>query len=185
MLRKHWRLDWVTSDEGWEVQVHRRFVIRYTEGDREVKVRRRRRCDAHRNHPSCLRGPVASTRAARVGYGVRYRMKPHRLPDAAYRGRKSISFTACEANRKPVLAEPEFADSCASNLARAAVENRCIVPIYTIMPDHMHVLIMGIEDSSRPKDAMERFKYLSGTWLFNERPGVAWQDDFCDRMIRS
>ncbi|AIE87189.1 REP-associated tyrosine transposase [Fimbriimonas ginsengisoli] len=92
---------------------------------------------------------------------------------------------ACEARRKPVLAEPEFTDSCAANLARAAVENGCIVPIYTILPDHVHVLIMGAEDSSQPKKAMERFKYLSGTWLFHKRPGVAWQDDFHDRNIRS
>lgn len=113
------------------------------------------------------------------------RMKKHRLPEAAYCGKKTVSFTACELHRRPRLARAEIVEPCVQILTDAANEFSCIVPIYTFMPDHLHVMIMGLEERSRPKAVMEQFKHHSGKWFDCHHPEIAWQDDFYDRIIRS
>jgi REP element-mobilizing transposase RayT len=52
------------------------------------------------------------------------------------------------------------------------------------MPDHLHVVILGLDRTSRVKRAMEAFKESSGTWLKYNRPNVEWQDDFYDEIVR-
>ena len=52
------------------------------------------------------------------------------------------------------------------------------------MPDHLHVLILGLEVASRPRLAMNRFKQRSGDWLAANRSDVVWQGDFYDRIVR-
>lgn len=112
------------------------------------------------------------------------REKPHRLPDAAYHGRKGVSFTACEAARQPLLACDEVFGMLAKTLAEAAQRHGCSVPIFCLMPDHLHVLILGLSDASRPRLAMNRFKQKSGEWLAAHRPDLRWQKDFYDRIVR-
>lgn len=112
------------------------------------------------------------------------RERKHRLPEAAYYGKKCVAFTANEARRKPLLACDEVHDALRAILATAAREHGCTVPVYCLMPDHLHVLLLGTDDASRPKRAMERFKYLSGIWFQQCRPDLDWQKDFYDRIVR-
>lgn len=112
------------------------------------------------------------------------RERKHRLPEAAYLGRKSISFTACELHRKPLLADSSVMEPLVSILTDAIQTHRSIVPIYCFMPDHLHVVIMGTADNARPKTAMEMFKHRSGIWLERNRQEIEWQANFHDRIIR-
>ena len=112
------------------------------------------------------------------------RARPHRLPDAAYHGRKCVSCTACEAMRQPRLADETIFAMVRAALAEAAERFGCTVPILCLMPDHLHVLILGLSDESRPRLAMNRFKQKSGEWLAANRPDLAWQGDFYDRIVR-
>ncbi|AIE87192.1 hypothetical protein [Fimbriimonas ginsengisoli] len=50
------------------------------------------------------------------------RMKKLRLPEAAYNGQKTVSFTACELHRRPKLADPEIVRACVHLLAGATNE---------------------------------------------------------------
>ncbi len=70
-------------------------------------------------------------------------------------------------------------------LGVAAERCGCTVPLYCFMPDHAHFVISGTTDDSRPKEALDRFKKLSGRWFSKERPDIAWQRGYFDRIIRN
>ena len=112
------------------------------------------------------------------------RRKPHRLPDEHYHGQVCVSFTANEVNWKPELANDPIHRALRSSLERAAKTHNCTVPIYTLMPDHMHVLMLGADETSRPKDAMDNFKLLSGRWFYSHRRDLHWHHDFHDHIVR-
>jgi putative transposase len=115
----------------------------------------------------------------------RVREKRHRLPDAAYHGRKTVSFTACVERRRPLYRDPEVVRAFVEILAEQASLAGCLVPIYCFMPDHMHVMIQGLEETSRPKVAMDEFKSGAGLWLARHRPDFELQKDYHDRIVRA
>ena len=112
------------------------------------------------------------------------REKPHRLPDVHYHGRKCVAFTAVEAKRRPRFATPEIHDAVREALLSAGERHGCLVPIYTLMPDHLHVLFLGRDEHSRAKAAMDRFKWEFGIWLGQNRPDLDLQKDYYDHIVR-
>ncbi|MGV3613882.1 MAG: transposase [Fimbriimonas sp.] len=113
------------------------------------------------------------------------REKRHRLPEAAYVGRKAVSFVVCEAARRPLLANPQVVDALVPLLSRSAAAEGCVVPVYCFMPDHVHVMVLGLRDDSRPKSAMERFKNAAGRWAeYDSTLGIRFQKDFYDQIVR-
>ena len=111
------------------------------------------------------------------------RRKEHRLPPEAYRGHQLVAFTACTRRRIRGLANAEIVAGMVPLLTRATQDCGCTVPIYTFMPDHLHVLILGTRDDSDAKSAMDEFKTLSGKWLARRGSRVAWQKNYYDRII--
>ena len=106
------------------------------------------------------------------------------MPEAAYVGRKAVSFTACEIARRPGLATDAVFGMVRETLAEATERHDCSAPIFCLMPDHLHALVLGLSDTSRPKAAMERFKQKSGERLARDHPSLEWQKDFYDRIVR-
>jgi REP element-mobilizing transposase RayT len=53
------------------------------------------------------------------------------------------------------------------------------------MPDHLHVILQGQDDSSDTWRAMVDFKQKTGFWFGRNRPRDAWQKDFYDHIIRA
>lgn len=115
---------------------------------------------------------------------MRVREKKHRLPEAAYYGQKSVAFTACTENRRRGLANASVVEALLPMLESAANTHGCLVPLYCFMPDHLHLVIRGMTDTSAPKRAAEAFKRDSGMWLAENRPNLEWQKDFYDRILR-
>ena len=70
-------------------------------------------------------------------------------------------------------------------LARSAQPFGCQVPIYTFMPDHLHVLMIGEHEKSDLKCAMDKFKSLSGLWFYRFRPELHWQTGYWDHVVRA
>ena len=60
----------------------------------------------------------------------------------------------------------------------------CLVPLYCLMPDHLHVMFLGQNDQSRPKLAMDRFKYEFGNWIEEFHPDLDVQKDYYDHIVR-
>ncbi len=52
------------------------------------------------------------------------------------------------------------------------------------MPDHLHVVITGLESTSDIYGAMRVFKQYSGFWLARNQSDVRWQEDFYDHILR-
>ena len=75
-------------------------------------------------------------------------------------------------------------DVFVAELAAAAEDQICSVPVYCFMPDHLHFIISGLERKSRPKAAVEQFKLKTGFWMGQHMPQFECQDDFYDQIIR-
>jgi REP element-mobilizing transposase RayT len=57
--------------------------------------------------------------------------------------------------------------------------------IYCFMPDHLHLVSLGLTDRSDVLQGIDEFKQLSGYWLGLRVPPVRWQKSFHDRIIRT
>jgi putative transposase len=114
----------------------------------------------------------------------RIRERTHRLPAAAYRGCKAVAFTACVQDRRRGLAHPSIVEAFLPLLKVSCEAHGSLVPLYTFMPDHLHLVLCGMNDEAAPKRAFERFKWESGIWLQKNRPELRWQKDSYDRILR-
>jgi putative transposase len=112
------------------------------------------------------------------------REKKHRLPEGAYRGRKTISFTLCEDNRKRVFLDSTIQQVFKGFLIEAVEKYDCIVPAYCFMPDHLHVVTIGRSANSKGKVAIEEFKHRTGDWFAEFSASFHWQKDFHDHIVR-
>ena len=110
------------------------------------------------------------------------REKSHRLPAHYYVGRVCLSITACENRRRPLLANARVFDLVRHAFEDAATEFGCTVPIFCLMPDHMHAVIIGSHDRSDSLSAMYKFKQDTGDEFW--KIGIDWQKDFYDRIVR-
>ena len=52
------------------------------------------------------------------------------------------------------------------------------------MPDHLHLVVQGMSESSDTKSAADRFKAQAGIWLERNRPGASIQEGYYDHIIR-
>jgi REP element-mobilizing transposase RayT len=66
----------------------------------------------------------------------------------------------------------------------AAVRHKCKVPVFTLMPDHMHALVVGETESSDTLAMMRSFKIRTGIWLKAHGMPFRWQKDFDDHVVR-
>ena len=117
-------------------------------------------------------------------YKLRRREKHHRLSREYYRGQITVAFTLCIADNKPLFRDTEVVHEFIDLLRLSAEKHRCLVPIYCFMPDHLHVMLQGTTDETDLWQAIVQFKQRSGFWLGRRRPGVSWQKDFYDHIIR-
>ena len=110
--------------------------------------------------------------------------QPHRLPREPYRGNVSAPFSLYIAGRKQASLSEVVVDMFVSFLRQIA-EKREFRGIYCFMPDHLHLILLGINEQSDILRAVEDFKQRSGYWLKHERPIFAWQKSFHDHLIRT
>jgi len=110
--------------------------------------------------------------------------KRHRLPRESYRGQITVAFTLCLTKRTPLFVDREIVAALVSLLGAAAENHACLVSIYCFMPDHVHALLTGQQEASDAWAAITLFKQRAGFWLGQHRPGIGWQKDFYDHIIR-
>jgi putative transposase len=96
---------------------------------------------------------------------VNVREKKHRLPRDAYRGRICVSTTACVAERRCPFVNAAIVHPFRDKLEAAASKGSCRVLVYCFMPDHLHLILQGIDDTADAWRAMVDFKQQSGCWF--------------------
>jgi REP element-mobilizing transposase RayT len=132
--------------------------------------------------------------------------KRHRLPKEFYRGEMSVTFTLCI--RKDVvsdlkvvsgvsvvsdvnvvsgfsLSQPKIVNTFTEILSSTIEKAGCIVPVYCFMPDHQHLMITGIRGDSDIWKVVVSYKQKRGFWMSANKPGMRWQKDFYDHIIRT
>lgn len=112
------------------------------------------------------------------------REKKHRLDPELYKGLKIISFTLCIKNRKILFNKPQIFQVFESLLIKEIIEHKCKAYVYLFMPDHVHLLVSGIEQNSDIKKCIDSFKQKSGYWLYKNLSEFKWQKDYYDHILR-
>jgi REP element-mobilizing transposase RayT len=113
--------------------------------------------------------------------------KRHRLPKEFYKREISVAFTLCirnDATSGFSLSEPEIVNCFTEILAPAIKKESCIVPVYCFMPDHQHLIITGTWGDSDIWKVIVSYKQKTGFWMSTNKPGMKWQKDFYDHIIR-
>jgi REP element-mobilizing transposase RayT len=125
--------------------------------------------------------PTTSTDAALTWHGRQF--KPRRLAGFDYIGRHAYHLVAVASDRRPALVG-EVADSVIDDLRSAGDATRFDLLAFVVMPDHVHLLVMGVADDANAVTFMQRFKQLTG-FRFKKSHGFAlWQHSFFDRVLR-
>ena len=102
------------------------------------------------------------------------REKLHRLPRESYRGDATVAFTACVADAHPLFTDAGVVEVFVALLRSTAERHGCVVVIYCFMPEHLHVMLHGWQESADTWQTMVEFKQRSSFWLKQHRPGVTW-----------
>jgi putative transposase len=104
-----------------------------------------------------------------------------RLTSNHYWGHAFVHWTLTIANRETGWLTPSFFGSWQLALLHASARYRVVCPIYVVMPDHIHLLWLGLaRDGSEQKAAMEFLRKQL-------RPAIApfsWKHQAHDHVLR-
>ena len=114
--------------------------------------------------------------------------KTHRLSREFYKGEISVAFTVCL--RRDIatgfsLREPEIVNIFTDFLTSVVTKEGCIVPVYCFMHDHQHLIITGTKGDADLWKTIVNYKQKTGFWMSVNKPGMTWQKDFYDHIIRT
>lgn len=96
--------------------------------------------------------------------------KHHRLALSEYKGTSRATFTVCIQNRHHVFCEAVIVGSFINLLSVACKKYHCSNWAYVFMPDHVHIILEGTNESADLWECMVLFKQLTGFWLAKNRP---------------
>lgn len=113
----------------------------------------------------------------------RERGRRPRLATFSYTGLETYHLVVVTHHRDPVLIG-DVAIATAALLARAAASTAFELLVYTVMPDHVHILGRGTQDDANAKGFMQRFKQVSSYAYRQETGRQLWQQSFFDRVMR-
>lgn len=83
------------------------------------------------------------------------------------------------------LSEPKIVNCFTGILTPSIDRESCIVPVYCFMPDHQHLMITGTRSDSHIWKAVVSYKQKTGFWMSKHKPGMRWQKDFYDHVLRN
>ena len=103
----------------------------------------------------------------------------------SYVGRHCYLLTFVTFMRMAAFTQPAVVDLAWSQILRAAREKQFEVLAYTFMPDHVHLVVEGMTDSSDLKAFAKLAKQYSGYYYARGHGGgKLWQKGLDDRIIR-
>jgi REP element-mobilizing transposase RayT len=108
----------------------------------------------------------------------------HRLQRDAYKGYTRALFTACFDGRAEYFISDDRFKIHEEHLLRALKQHQCQSELYVFMPDHVHLIVTGMEETSDTYAGISKFKQYSGFWLSQNDAIFRWQQDFHDHILR-
>jgi REP-associated tyrosine transposase len=107
-----------------------------------------------------------------------------RLAGADYKGRRWHFLTMCCEQRRRVFSSPHRAESLIRTLQREAVAKRFGVHAYCVMPEHLHILVAGLDAASDLLVFLKNFKQKTGYEFKRISGSDLWQKKFYDHILR-
>jgi putative transposase len=119
-------------------------------------------------------------------FGVLVSMKSHRaklprLQPEAYRGTACVHWTMCVDQRATGWLSPVLHLSLREILLHACVRSHCVIPVYCIMPDHAHFLVLGAHPEA---DSRTCGRLLRTGWNRLLPEGFRLQKQAYDHVLR-
>lgn len=103
-----------------------------------------------------------------------------RLGDEAYRGPAVVFWTHTVDQRATGWLDERFHTAFREICLHTAVRENLFCPVYTLMPDHVHFIWMGVSSSSDQRPAARFLR----TFLGKELKPFSWQHQPHDRVLR-
>ncbi len=110
------------------------------------------------------------------------RKRPPRLASFNYVGPYRYFVTLCTPSKRPVFAGNFDYAAAVEILSRVAGRFGFDVLVYCFMPDHLHLLLEGTENTDL-KEFMRVFKQMT-SYHCNNESGALWQRSYYDRILR-
>ena len=112
-----------------------------------------------------------------------WRRKRNRLDRDVYRSPGVFAVTVSTWGRQEVFADAVEVQHCYATLSRAASTGGFRLLAYCFMPDHLHLLVQGSEESDLA-ELMKKFKQAS-SFEHKQRTGrPLWQRSYYDHVLR-
>jgi putative transposase len=109
---------------------------------------------------------------------------PGHLRAFDYVGLYRYSLTFCCHSKQRLFTDPAAVELALSQIQRAAVEEQIAVLAYCFMPDHLHLLVEGLADSSDALRFIARAKQLSGFHYKQTFGEALWQRYGFEHVLR-
>lgn len=110
--------------------------------------------------------------------------KRPRLKDFGYVGTYTYFITILTANRHCLFRESHIVEPLIKLLKETAGKELFSVSAYCFMPDHLHLLVSGLEEQSSLQKFIKLYKQKSG-FLFKQKSGQnLWHLSYYDHVLR-
>ena len=111
--------------------------------------------------------------------------RPEHLRHFDYIGFYRYSLTFCTMQRQRLFVTPPVVDLVLEQFLRGAGEEKFEILAYCFMPDHVHLLVAGIAETSDAKGFIARAKQYSGFYYKKQHKRRLWQRYGFERVLRS
>ena len=110
--------------------------------------------------------------------------RPTRIPGYEYVGVQRYFLTICTAQRVEHFKNAEKVDTAVRHFLQSAERERIALIVYCVMPDHIHLLVDGLDDGAELLPFVKLAKQKSG-FEFKQRTGQRlWQDGYYEHVLR-
>jgi len=112
-----------------------------------------------------------------------FKRKSNRVQYFKYQGCFVYFVTICTAEKRAYFIDNQLINALLTRLREDAAKFSFQIFTYCFMPDHLHLLLVGNENS-KLIDFIKMFKQKTG-YYFKQKNGVAlWQKSYYDHVIR-
>jgi len=112
-----------------------------------------------------------------------FKRKINRLERELYCQKRMYFLTLCCLDGQEIFKEPQIVNSVLEKL-KLCCETHCFKNYaYCFMPDHLHLLLTGEENSDLIK-MVKQFKQLTGYYFKKDTGRSLWQKSYYDHILR-
>ncbi|MCX7995356.1 MAG: transposase [candidate division WOR-3 bacterium] len=132
---------------------------------------------------------LAGRKASDVGQGFSLAKKPRykkriRLKNFDYKGTYRYFVTLCTANKRKIFVEKSLVESLLQILRKTSKFFGFKVWAYCFMPDHLHLLVEGVEEAADFRKFIEQYKQRTGFYYKKLNRQNLWQIGYYDHVLR-